>query len=286
MFGFLGPNGAGKTTAMRSVFGLLELDRGEVRYLGQKITDDDQLRLGYMPEQRGLYAKMGILAQLVYFARMHGMTKEDATVASMNWLERLGLADRAADNLETLSHGNQQRIQLAAALVHDPDLMILDEPFSGLDPIGVQAMSEALLEQVRDRNATVIFSSHQLDLVEEICDQVAVIHQGRVVLDGSLDELRAASPIRMFEVETSGHDDSWVPDDWRARITRSTRGRVRMQFPAADGIDPDRLLADVRARSEVVAFGFEPPSLSELFLSTIGVSSMEAATNPEEAGHE
>lgn len=274
MFGFLGPNGAGKTTAMRSVFGLLELDAGEVRYQGRPITNDDRLRLGYMPEQRGLYAKMGILSQLVYFGRMHGMSKDDAASASMRWLETLGLADRAGDKLETLSHGNQQRIQLAAALVHDPDLMILDEPFSGLDPLGVQSMAEALMEQVTDRNATVIFSSHQLDLVEEICDQVAVVHEGRIVLDGSLDQLRADSPIRMIEVETADHETDWVPAEWSDRITRSNRGRVRLQFPVDGSVDPDTVLADIRRKTDVLAFAFEPPSLSELFLSTIGATSM------------
>lgn len=274
MFGFLGPNGAGKTTAMRSVFGLLELDAGEVRYQGRPITNDDRLRLGYMPEQRGLYAKMGILSQLVYFGRMHGMSKDDAASASMRWLETLGLADRAGDKLETLSHGNQQRIQLAAALVHDPDLMILDEPFSGLDPLGVQSMAEALMEQVTERNATVIFSSHQLDLVEEICDQVAVVHEGRIVLDGSLDQLRADSPIRMIEVETADHETDWVPVEWSDRITRSNRGRVRLQFPVDGSVDPDTVLADIRRKTDVLAFAFEPPSLSELFLSTIGATSM------------
>ncbi len=269
MFGFLGPNGAGKTTAMRAVFGLIQPDSGKIRYLGRGIDNNDRLRFGYMPEQRGLYPKMGVLKQLVYFGRMHGLTKGAATEASSRWLERLGLAGRGADKLETLSHGNQQRIQLAAALVHEPELMILDEPFSGLDPLGVRDLGAALKQQVRDRNATVVFSSHQLDLVEDICDQVAVIHQGRIILEGSLAELQADSPIRMFEIETADRSADWLPDEWRQRVTSNTRGRIRMQFPAANGIDPDDLLDRVRSRAEVVAFGFEPPSLSELFLSTV-----------------
>ncbi len=269
MFGFLGPNGAGKTTAMRVIFGLVQPDAGEVRYLGNPIQLDDRLRFGYMPEQRGLYTRMGVLNQLVYFGRLHGMTREAATESAMGWLDRLGLADRAGDKLEALSHGNQQRIQLVAALVHGPELMILDEPFSGLDPIGVQDLGEALLEQVRERNATVLFSSHQLDLVEDLCDEVAVIHEGRIVLDGSLAHLRATSPIRMFEVETTASDSDWIPEEWRDLVTNRVRGRVRLQFPVGDGIDPDAMLDRVRERAEVVAFGFEPPSLSELFLSTI-----------------
>ncbi|MBT8199023.1 MAG: ATP-binding cassette domain-containing protein [Acidimicrobiia bacterium] len=269
MFGFLGPNGAGKTTAMRTVFGLVQPDRGSIRYLGRTIEPADRLRFGYMPEQRGLYAKMGVASQLIYFGRLHGLAKGDAASSTFRWLELLGLADRSDDRLETLSHGNQQRIQLAAALVHDPELMILDEPFSGLDPIGVRDMAQALKQQVKDRNATVIFSSHQLDLVEDICDQVAVINRGRIILEGSLAALQADSPMRMFEIETTHQDAEWLPDEWREHIISKTRGRVRMQFRTTDGIDPDDLLDRVRSIAEVVAFGFEPPSLSELFLSTV-----------------
>ncbi len=269
MFGFLGPNGAGKTTAMRTVFGLVQPDSGSVRYLGRTIEPGDRLRFGYMPEQRGLYAKMGVANQLTYFGRLHGLTKADAASSASRWLERLGLADRSDHRLETLSHGNQQRIQLAAALVHDPELMILDEPFSGLDPIGVRDMAGALKQQVTDRNATVIFSSHQLDLVEDICDQVAVINRGRIILEGSLAGLQADSPMRMFEIETTHQDDAWLPEEWRDHVISKTRGRVRMQFPTAHGIDPDALLDRVRSLADVVAFGFEPPSLSELFLSTV-----------------
>lgn len=269
MFGFLGPNGAGKTTAMRTVFGLVQPDSGAIRYLGRQIEHEDRLRFGYMPEQRGLYTKMGVSKQLVYFGRLHGLSREEATAATSRWLERLGLADRGDDRLETLSHGNQQRIQLAAALVHDPELMILDEPFSGLDPIGVRDMAKALKQQVRERNATVVFSSHQLDLVEDICDQVAVINQGRIILEGSLAALQADSPIRMFEIETTYQNADWLPDEWREHMISNTRGRVRLQFGTADRIDPDLLLSRVRSIAEVVAFGFEPPSLSELFLSTV-----------------
>ncbi len=174
LLGFLGPNGSGKTTSMRAIFGLVGLDSGRVTWNDQPITQDEMLRFGYMPEQRGLYPRMAAGAQLVYLARLHGMTRDDAEEAAASWLDRLGLTDRADDPVNTLSHGNQQRVQLAASLVHEPDLLVLDEPFNGLDPLGVADMSDVLRARAA-RGATVVFSSHQLDLVEDLCDDVVII---------------------------------------------------------------------------------------------------------------
>ena len=178
--GFLGPNGAGKTTTMRCIFGLARSDRGEVRWAGRPVDRVTRLRFGYMPEQRGLYPRMRVGEQLSYFGQQHGLSGKAADAAARRWLERLGLADREKSKLEELSHGNQQRIQLATALVHDPELLVLDEPFSGLDPLGTATMTEV----VRERAAAgvgVLFSSHQLDLVEDVCEDVVIIARGRIV---------------------------------------------------------------------------------------------------------
>src|SRR4051794_19955610 len=169
MVGFVGPNGAGKTTAMRIVLGVLEPDSGEVRWRGRPVTAAARARVGYMPEERGLYPKMRVADQLVDFARLHGLGLPGARAAAATWLERLGLEQVARRRTETLSLGNQQRAQLAAALVHDPELLVLDEPFSGLDPVGVDVLSEVLRERAR-AGVPVVFSSHQLELVERLCD--------------------------------------------------------------------------------------------------------------------
>ena len=180
MLGFLGPNGAGKTTTMRAIFGLVELDGGQVLWDGRPIGLAERLRFGYMPEERGLYPRMPVGEQIAYFGRLHGLDASAARAAAARWLERLGLAGRAAAKVEELSHGNQQRAQLAAALVHEPELLVLDEPFAGLDPVAVRTLAEILRGEAA-RGAAVLFSSHQLELVEDICEDVAIIDHGRIV---------------------------------------------------------------------------------------------------------
>ncbi|MDQ3767105.1 MAG: ATP-binding cassette domain-containing protein [Actinomycetota bacterium] len=190
MVGFVGPNGAGKTTAMRIVLGLQEPEAGEVRWEGRPLDVDVRRRIGYMPEERGLYPKMRALEQLTYLARLSGLDAGAALSSANLWVERFGLQERANDRVETLSLGNQQRVQLAVALVHNPDLLVLDEPFSGLDPVGVDLMSDVLKDEVAS-GAAVMFSSHQLELVERICDDVAIINNGRLVASGTVDGLRS-----------------------------------------------------------------------------------------------
>ena len=208
--GFLGPNGAGKTTAMRAIFGLTALDAGAVRWQGRPVDADARRRFGYLPEERGLYPTMRVGDQLRYLGQLRGLDKAEADRRAEAWLERLDLADRVRSNLEDLSLGNQQRIQLISALVHEPDVLILDEPFSGLDPIAVDALSKILVSEAR-RGATVLFSSHQLDLVEHLCEDAVIVDHGRAVAQGPLDELAA------------GHDP--VLADRRARAIPTRRGR-------------------------------------------------------------
>src|SRR5690606_1673878 len=190
IFGFVGSNGAGKTTTMRIILGVLRPDAGEVRWDGRPVDLDVRRRIGYMPEERGLYPRMKVGEQLVYLARLHGLSPEAARTAMEHWTEVLGVAHRREDHVEKLSLGNQQRVQLASALVHDPELLVLDEPFSGLDPVAVDVMSGVLRERAQ-QGVPVIFSSHQLELVERLCDRVGIISGGRMVADGTIDELRA-----------------------------------------------------------------------------------------------
>jgi ABC-2 type transport system ATP-binding protein len=191
LVGFVGPNGAGKTTAMRCVLGIAQPDAGAITWNGRPVTHEDRASFGYMPEERGLYPKMRVLDQLEHLARLHGRSGPDARAAASHWVERVGLAPRATERVEKLSLGNQQRAQLAAALVHDPELLVLDEPFSGLDPVGVDVLAEVLVERTR-AGVPVVFSSHQLELVERLCDAVAIVRAGRVVEAGAIGDVRGA----------------------------------------------------------------------------------------------
>lgn len=194
MVGFLGPNGSGKTTAMRSIFNLVRLDGGRVLWNGHPVESADRRTFGYMPEVRGLYPKMQVREQVEYFATLHGADRARARRNADHWLEVLGLADRRNARVETLSHGNQQRVQLAVSLAFESDLLVLDEPFSGLDPLAVRMMGDVIRKEAA-RGAGVLFSSHQLDLVEELCEDVVIIDHGRVVLSGELEDVRGASPV-------------------------------------------------------------------------------------------
>jgi ABC-2 type transport system ATP-binding protein len=266
LVGFLGPNGAGKTTTMRCIFGLATPNRGRTLWNGAEIDRLARLRFGYMPEQRGLYPRMKVGEQLSYFAQHHGMSRRDADAATRRWLERLGLADRSAAKLEELSHGNQQRIQLGAALVHDPELLVLDEPFSGLDPIGIATMTEILRERAA-AGVGVVFSSHQLDLVEDICEDVVIIARGRIVAQGAIDDLRAASHRRHLEIEVEGTAGRWL--DGRPGVTVLGHKGDLVRLLVGSDADLAGLLAAASAAGSVRRFSFQPPALSELFMEAV-----------------
>jgi ABC-2 type transport system ATP-binding protein len=266
LLGFLGPNGAGKTTAMRSVFGLVDPDEGAVTWDGAPIGPDERRSFGYMPEQRGLYPRMKVRDQLVYFGRLHGMSRTEAATATNHWLGTLGLADRAGSRLEELSHGNQQRIQLAAALVHDPELLVLDEPFSGLDPLGVETMAD-LLRSLAEGGVAVMFSSHQLDLVEDLCEQVVIINRGAIVLEGAVRALRTSSSRRYLDVELRAGSSTWADDVEGAEIIERAGSRIRLA--SSDTVDLERLVRLAVGAGDVTRFSFAPPSLSEVFREAV-----------------
>ena len=262
MVGFVGPNGAGKTTAMRIALGVLEPDAGDVRWLGRPVDAETRRRFGYMPEERGLYPKMRVLDQLVYLARLHGLDPEDAKARASAMVEALGVSERGKDRAESLSLGNQQRVQLAAALVHRPEVLVLDEPFSGLDPVGVDVLS-AMLRGQADTGVPVVFSSHQLDLVERLCESVVMIDHGRVVASGRIADLRAADPRRLVRVEVFGAADDWLGGVRGVRVIEPlTDGGI---LELGDGVSEPDVLDAARAVGAVRHFSVVQPSLSEIF---------------------
>jgi len=265
--GFVGPNGAGKTTAMRIALGVLTPDAGAVRWRGEAVDARVRRRFGYMPEERGLYPKMRVLDQLVYLARLHGVAKADARRRAEETIEVLGVAERANDRVEALSLGNQQRVQLASALVHEPDLLVLDEPFSGLDPVGVDVLSGVLRRQAANHGVPVVFSSHQLELVERLCDSVVLIDRGRIVAQGTIGELRARRERRLVLVQVRGGSDEWygsIPGVGLVEVR--TDGTV---LELADDVDEQRILDLARASGDVVRFGPVHPTLAELFREVV-----------------
>ena len=258
--GFVGGNGAGKTTTMRMLMGVLRPDAGAVLWNDRPMTATDRRRFGYMPEERGLYPKQKVADQLTYLGRLSGMSTAAARAGIAEHLERFGLTGRADDRVEALSLGNQQRVQIIAALLHDPTALVLDEPFSGLDPPAVDAMADVL----RDRAASgvpVLFSSHQLDLVERLCDSLIVLARGRVVAQGSVEALRADGPTR-YRLVTGG-DVGWVRDA-RGIHVHDVDGSTALLELVEQGAEQAVLRAAVE-RGEVREFTRVVPPLSEIY---------------------
>ncbi len=267
IFGFVGSNGAGKTTAMRIALGVLAPDSGEVRWRGRPLDLDARRRVGYMPEERGLYPKMKVGEQLVYLARLHGMDAPAATRAMEQWTERLGVAPRRADHVEKLSLGNQQRVQLAAALVHDPEVLVLDEPFSGLDPVAVDVMSSVLRERAA-AGVPVIFSSHQLDLVERLCDRVGIIRAGQMVALGTQDELRRTKNARWRAV-VEGAAAGWARAVPGASVVSDDGREVVVELTGHDAGVEQPFLRAATAAGQLREFGPVVPTLTDLFRDVV-----------------
>lgn len=263
--GFLGPNGAGKTTTMRAIMGLVALDGGSVTWNGQPVDPDVRQRFGYMPAERGMYQRMKVRDHLVYYAQMCGL-RGGADDAADQWLERLGLADRAGDTVQSLSSGNQQRVQLALALINEPELLVLDEPFSGLDPLAVETLGEVLQQQVA-RGVALLLSSHQLDLVADVCSSVVIVDHGAVVMRGDVAEIRAASPTRYVDIEFAG-PTAFDPGAGASATVAGDGRRYRVAVPA--DADPRALIADAHTSGSVLGYSFAPPDLSEVFMAAVG----------------
>lgn len=263
MFGFVGANGAGKTTTMRILMGVLTADSGSVRRDGKALTFDDRRRFGYMPEERGLYQKMRVFEQVEYFGRLSGLTPAGAKKATGELLERLSLTKRANDAVDALSLGNQQRVQLAVALVHDPEALILDEPFSGLDPLAVDALAAVLAER-RAAGVPVLFSSHQLDLVERLCDSVGIISAGRVVASGTVEELRDREGRGRLRVVVRDASPGWAA----SLPGEVTEKGDEVLVAGVDGDGQEILRLAVKA-GRVEHFGWQRPTLTEIFREAV-----------------
>jgi ABC-2 type transport system ATP-binding protein len=272
--GFVGRNGSGKTTTMRIALGLLDPDAGQVRWRGAPPSADDRRAFGYLPEERGLYPRMRAGEQVAYIGRLSGLPAGEARTRADRWLGDLGLSDRAGDRVETLSLGNQQRVQLAAALVQEPDLLLLDEPFSGLDPVGVDVLTGVLRAQTA-RGAAVVFSSHQLELVERICDEVTIVDAGRVVAAGPIARLRSERSRPLVRVELAGGSSRWAAGLPGARGVHTDGDAVLVEL--ADGADDQGVLDAARAAGRVVRFERVVPSLAELFREVVRVADPGAA---------
>lgn len=269
IYGFVGGNGSGKTTTMRIALGVLSSDGGEVRIGDEPMNDTLRRTIGYMPEERGLYPKEKVADQLIYFARLHGMDQETASSRVDELLATFNLTDRRDDKVDTLSLGNQQRVQLAAALVHYPKILVLDEPFSGLDPIAVNVMSK-VLKQFADRGIPVVFSSHQLDLVERLCDRVGIIRDGKMLAEGTVDELRAIGP-RMFSITVDAAPAGWaesLPGITHSEINKHGATVVTLADDAPT--DTDQVLLDTaRSFGRVHSFGPVNVPLTELYQEVV-----------------
>ena len=268
IYGFVGSNGAGKTTAMRIILGVLSADSGQVTFGGTPLDRVSRSRVGYMPEERGLYPKMKVGPQLTYLAELHGMPSAAAIAAMEHWTEVLGVSSRRADDVQKLSLGNQQRVQLAAALIHGPNLLVLDEPFSGLDPVAVDVMSNVLREQA-DSGVPVIFSSHQLDLVERLCDRVGIIKSGSLVTECTIDELRT-TPRRRILVRVDGATDpGWIREVPRVVVVNDDHTGLIVECADGDVEAEQALLRAASAAGTLREFTPVRPRLADLFRDVV-----------------
>ena len=265
IFGFVGSNGAGKSTTMRIILGVLAADAGEVRLGTQTIDLDLRRRIGYMPEERGLYPKMKVGEQLTFLARLHGMSAAEAQDSVQRWTDRLGVGGRYDDNVADLSLGNQQRVQLAAALVHDPSVLVLDEPFSGLDPVAVDVMSDVLKEKAAE-GIPVIFSSHQLDLVQRLCNRVGIIARGEMRALGTVDDLRAREGITL-EITGPRADVAWA--DSLPGVRGVDYGETTRLLIDPEITDDQLILATALQNGPVHRFATSTPSLTDLFREVV-----------------
>ncbi len=271
VYGFLGPNGAGKTTTLRMVMDIIRPDSGAIRLFGAPASSPARDRIGYMPEERGLYRKMTASAVLEYFGSLKGMTGAALKQRTAEWLERMNLADRANKKVEELSRGMHQKLQFAVTVVNDPELVILDEPFSGLDPVNQDLLWE-IITGMRREGRTVLFSTHVMHEAERLCDFIVLINKGRVVVDGTLDEIRAGHESHTISVELEGEADFI----WRLQQVAAVKpdGR-RLNVTLKEGADPQDLLKTLVERVRVRAFEIRQPTLHEIFIRLVGGNDAE-----------
>jgi ABC-2 type transport system ATP-binding protein len=275
IFGLLGPNGAGKTTTIRMIMDILAPDAGEVLIFGRHRRREDLERIGYLPEERGLYRKMGVLDHLAFLGELHGLRRRDALARAGRWLERLGLADWGKRKVEELSKGMAQKVQIAGTVLHEPELVILDEPFSGLDPINQGLFKDLLADYKRD-GKTVVFSTHVMEQAERLCDEICLISRGRTVLAGELAAIKHERGANFYRLLPGGDLARLAGVAGVEQVTAGADGAARLRL-AADA-DPATVLRALVARVEVREFASEEPALADIF-----VQAVNAAAAPEVA---
>ena len=271
IFGLLGPNGAGKTTSIRMIMDIIAPDTGEVRFAGRPRTRADLENIGYLPEERGLYRKMTVAEHLAFLGELHGVAAGEAKTRAGRWLERLEIGDRAERKVEELSKGQQQKVQIAGTLLHEPEVVILDEPFSGLDPIN-QGLFKDLLAEYKDQGRTILFSTHVMEQAEKLCDHIALISRGRVILDGELAEIKRRHGGNAYRLWADGDLSRLAEVAGVAQVVRDPDAADRARLFLADDADPARVLAELVGFLAVRDFHSEEPELGEIFVKVVGES--------------
>ena len=272
MFGLLGPNGSGKTSSIRMMIGMTVPDSGTVELFGQPFTRDNLKRVGYLPEERGLYKKMNVLDQLVFLGQLHKLDAATARKRSLEWMERMEISEAIPKKTEDLSKGMQQKIQFIAALLHEPDLIIMDEPFSGLDPVNGKLLQDTLLD-LRKAGKAILFSTHRMDQAEKMCDEIALIHRGRLVLEGSMREVKREYPRNRVVMDYEG-DQGFLGHSSIEHVD-NYGGHAEIRLRTVDGVEPDAqpLLIDAVARgTRISRFEVMEPTLEEIFIEVVGGS--------------
>ena len=269
IFGLLGPNGAGKTTLIRLLTCINTPDSGTIRFLGHELTPADVSNIGYLPEERGLYKKMKVSEQAVYMARLRGMSKRDATESLQHWFHKLGIESWWNRRVEDLSKGMQQKVQFIVTVVHNPDFLIFDEPFSGFDPINAEQLKSEILE-LKEKGATIILSTHNMASVEEICDDIALINKGKVLIEGAVNEVRRTFRQNRFHITFEGHPTIDELPEWMQLIDRSTDSQTTtLQLQLDDNHHANDLLQHFISCQSILSFGEVLPSMNDIFIRTI-----------------
>ena len=279
IFGLLGPNGAGKSTTIRMIVDIIHPDQGAVTFDGAGIAENIRSKIGYLPEERGLYQKARILETIVHFGRLKGMDATAATEQAMVWLERFGLADSGMRQVEELSKGNQQKVQIIIALLHDPEYVILDEPTSGLDPVN-QGILRDIVVDLRTRGKAILYSTHQMDLAERLCDRIALVDHGSLVLSGSVEEVRGGSRGDDIVLEFDGEGAFLASIPW---VEQSSIEGNRAELHVAKGYGLPDLFAEIGDRLHLSRIERVRPSLNTIFLEAVGATTSTTTSNTEAA---
>ena len=269
MFGFLGANGAGKTTTMRMILDIIRPDSGQITWNGNDVREVPRRSWGYLPEERGLYPKMMVEEQLLFLARLHGMSKQDAKKELDEWFERFQINANRKKKIEELSKGNQQKIQFLAAIIHNPTILIMDEPFSGLDPVNANVLKEAFLE-MHQRGKTIIFSTHQLEQVEEMCEDVVIINKGQTVVQGSVRDVKRQHGRNVIRLKLDNDPEAlWLDTLEGIQVTKRRQDYIEMQIQAH--LNPNVIVeAALQHGGNITRFELAEPSLTDIFIETIG----------------